>query len=367
MSSRAALLACLCALAAGLDAQDSIRLQDGTTVACEIRSLGRSGIRYREGGKESAVEYSKVASWTLDSPPARLRQGDAAHAARDHEGALAAYRGALAEIDAGKAREVHRQFVYAKIASAASARGDTAAALEALRALRDRCGDCRLRDSSYQQSIDIARAAKDRAALEAVLLEMRGEPEPLRGRADLELARARYEASSHEEALSLFSALAERTDQPYAPEAAIGRIRTLGALKRTELLVAAARSALESDSAPPGLIQAAGAALGDALLAGPADARPLRDAHLAFAAALSAGPPSSGEGAEEYAAALVGGARVSLLLSRAAGKEAEKQALRRRAASYWAEASAAWSRTEAVKAAAGELAELDAAPASSGG
>ena len=364
MKRALALLAVLCAARAGLEADDSVRLQDGTAIGCEIVRLGRSAIVYREGTKESSVEYAKVASWTLDSPPARLRQGDAALAARDHEGALAAYRGALAEIEAGKAREVHRQFVYRKIASAANAGGDAAAALEALKALRERCGDCRLRDDSYAQGIDIARSMKDSAALEALLLEMRSEPEPLRGQADLELARARYEASRFEEALSLFGDLASRTGQPYVPEAVMGRIRTLRALERTSDVMTAARAALDAEAAPPALIQAAGAALGEALLLeeakiAEAGGGPCRDAYLAFAKAISAGPPSSEEGAGDYGRALVGGARASLLLSRRAKREAEKGALRKRAAGYWVEASTSYSKTGAVMAAAKDLAELD--------
>lgn len=371
MSRALLLLLVLCAGRAGLEAADSIRLQDGNTISCEIIRLGRSGIAYREGAGEASIEYAKVASWTLDSPPARLRQGDAALAARDLEGALAAYRGALAEIEAGKAREVHRQFVYQKIASAANARGDAAGALEALKTLRERCGDCRLRDDSYAQGIDIARSVKDRGALETILLEMRGEPEPLRGRADLELARARYEASSFDEALSLFADLAARSGQPYVPEAVIGRIRTLRALERTADLTTAARAALDAEAAPPALIQAAGAALGEVLLleakTANAGAGPGREAYLAFAKAISAGPPSSEEGAEDYGRALVGGARASLLLSRQAKKETEKGALRKRASGYWAEASTSCSKIEAVKAAAKDLAELDSNPAGGGG
>jgi len=369
MSRMVALLLVLCA--AGLEADDSIRLQDGTAIQCEIVRLGRAAIVYREGAKESSIEYAKVASWTLDSPPARLRQGDAALAARDQEGALAAYRGALADIEAGKAREVHRQFVYQKIASAANASGDATAALEALKALRERCGDCRLRDDSYAQGIDIARSVKDRGALDALLLEMRGEPEPLRGQADLELARARYEASSFEEALSLFGDLAARSGQPYVSEAVMGRIRTLRALDRTSDLVTAARAALDAEAAPPALIQTAGAALGEALLleakAAEAGAGPCRDAYLAFAKAISAGPPSSEEGAGDYGRALVGGARASLLLSRRAKRETEKGALRKRAAAYWAEASTSYSKTDAVKAAGKELEELVSNPSTGDG
>jgi hypothetical protein len=353
------LVLCLLHAVRGALAEDVIQLAEGGTVSGRVLALGSSEVKYQEaGGGTVTLAARQVAGVTLDDSPPGVRQGDESLVARDHDRAIAGYQAALADLTARKSRELNRQFIRMKLASAWRARGSPDDALRELKKLREECGDAWLRADSFALGLEIARQKKDDAAWRELIAEMQEEEEPIRGSAELESAKLALatDPGAAQKTLARLGA----TDEPYAVEARLWNLRALRALKSAPAMEEAARAGIETgDAGSPALLQAAHATLAMLLLekAGK-DGDRLREAWLESLRALSLGPPGKQDSPEDHALALLTAARSSAALAKA-GERKERAAVERaRAAAYYREVLKAYPRTEWAKAAQAESAGL---------
>lgn len=342
--------------------QDVVRLKNGGVLKGRVVALTSDRISLVDESKKSvSFKESEVASFTLDDPPPGLRQAELDASARQFERAVSGYQEALKEVAAGKSRQLHNQFIYLKLARAHRAAGDLNTALETLRTLRKVCGDCRLRLDAFRESIDIAREQKDRLSLEKVLEEMKAEPEPTSRLAELERAKIKLDDSDPAGAQEILERLGADLERPHAAEARLWSLRALRSLKRMEDLEKACRAILESRAGvTSSLRQAAGSTLGEILLERvKEDPATLREALLASAQAVSAGPPAGEEPAEDYVRALMAAGRACQLLAAGAAQPGPKQHYLNRAQGYYGEVTRSYRQSDWAKRAAEEMARLE--------
>jgi len=255
---------CLAAIAW---AQDVIKLKSGQEIKGRVSQMTVRKVFYTDtSGKAGTLKGEDVADVVLGEPvPAQARANDAFSVA-NFDRAINLYNVALEELNQKKGRDLHRQYIYQNIAMAQKGKGLWGEALETLRRLRAECGDCRLRQDSYRKSLEIAHF-RGNEAVEKVLQEMKGEPEPFGSEAEVELGKLKYGLMDYESAGSIFSRVASNPVAAQAATARLWQIRCLRAQKKNDDVEAACLKALADRSkAPPALIQAAGGYLGDALL-----------------------------------------------------------------------------------------------------
>jgi tetratricopeptide (TPR) repeat protein len=353
MTAAAALLAAGAALA-----QDVIKLRAGGEVKGKITVLNNKNVNVAEaGGKATALKAEEVASVTLggDTPPS-LQKADAAMAEGRVERALNLYPAAIEEIAKEKKRELHKQFVYWNWAAALQQKGSPAEALEMLRKLRAECGaDCFLRPLSFDRSLEIARPKGDEM-VESVLTEMKGEPDPVGSKAQMEIARMKFSKGDYEAASAIYSKLSAVAGTTYANDARLGYLRCLRLLKKQDELEGQCKQILaDRTSNGPSLLQAAGAALAAIQLPKvEKDMAKTRELLMSCIQSIALGPPSGKEEGEDYALALLTAAKCYNILSKTMTKQEAKDEYRNRAIGYLKEVKGAYPKT-----AMGEQAQKD--------
>jgi tetratricopeptide (TPR) repeat protein len=341
-------------------AQDVVKLRTGSEVKGKISVLNSKNINIAEpGGKSTPLKAEEVATVTLggDVPPS-LQKADAAVAEGRIERALNLYPAAIEEINQKKSRDLHKQFVYMSWAMALQQKGSPAEALEMLRKLRSESGaDCFLRPLSFDRSLEIARPKGDEM-VEAVLNEMKGEPDPVGSKAQLEIARMKYSKGAYEEALGLYSKLATQAGSAYANDARLAVLRCLRLLKKQDELEGQCKQILSDRvSNGPSLLQAAGAALASIQLPKvEKDPAKTRELLMSCIQAIALGPPpsTSKEEGEDYALALLTASKCYSILSKGMAKQEAKDEYRNRAVSYLKEVRSFYKGT-----AMGEQAQKD--------
>ena len=155
------------------EAQDRIRLKDGAEVKAKVLAMTSETVTYSDAaGKVVTAKKDDVMTVDLGDPPPSMAKAEAALLNKEIDKAISSYQAALEEIPEKKGvRILHQQFIYLKLAQAMSLKGLPDEALQTLRALRDKCGDCWLRADSYQRSLEIAKV-KGGEAYDGVLKEM---------------------------------------------------------------------------------------------------------------------------------------------------------------------------------------------------
>jgi hypothetical protein len=345
------------AIALQQPSQDVVRLKSGAEVKCKITKLTAQTVVYTDAaGKTVTVKNEEVKDVVLGDLPPMLKR--ALDAVRDKnwtkaEPHLDEAQKALA---AEKRRELHAPNLVYAWALLLEGKKDLDGALRKLKELRAEFGDCRIRPESWRKSMEIARAQGE-ASLMAVLTEMKAEPEPTGSEAELQMARMKYAKAAYEEAHAGFTKLAGGST-PNAGEAKIWVLRSLRSMGRTaELEAACAKFA--GDRSVGGLFQAANAGIGQALLAkAGTDKMKIHDAYLAFAAAISIGPPHQAEQGEDYALAVIGAGQCCLRMAQAVTEPEAKEEYKRKAGQYWTEVARSYKGTDWAATAQKELAAL---------
>ena len=350
------------ALAAAAEAQDVIRLKNGSEIKVKVTALTSQSVTYSEGaGKISTAKKDDVLEVILGDPPPSLGKADAALMASKYDGAINNYQQALEELGQKKAREIHKQFILYRIAQALFLKGSPNEALEKYRQLRNEVGDSWLRSDSFQRSLEIAKT-KGGESYEGILKEMRGEPEPVGSQAELELAKLKYTAAEFDAARAGFEKVASNSSSPFAGEAKLFSLRSLRGLKKMDELEAACKRILDDKGPnPPALLQAAGAWIADLQLKkNEKDKTKWRDVLMTCIQSISLGPPTDKDEAEDYALALVTGAKCYVLMSNASDKAEAKEEYKTRAIGYYTEVKRAFGKTSVAEVAQKELVALGA-------
>jgi tetratricopeptide (TPR) repeat protein len=349
-------------LAAAAEAQDVIRLRSGTEVKCKITATTSSSVTYSEaGGKVSTAKKEDVTSLELGDRPPSFVKAEQALAEGKFDRAINNYPAAIEEIQQKKARELNLQFVLYSWASALNQKNSPNEALEKYRQLRNECKDCWLRSDSFQRSAEIAKA-KGGDAYEGILKEMKGEPEPVGSQAELELAKIKFTGGDFDSARPMFDKIAANTASIFSGEAKLWSLRSLRAQKKMdELESTCTRILADKGSAPPGLLQAAGAALAEIQLKkSEKDKTKWRDILMMCIQAIAQGPPSGRDEAEDYVLALMVGGKCYVLLSNDNEKAEAKEEYKNRAIAYYREVQRGYSKSSMAEAATKELVALGA-------
>ena len=352
-------------LAAAAEAQDIVRLRSGTEVKAKVTAMNSQSVTYSEGaGKISTAKKEDVASVELGDKPPSMGKADAAMAASQYDKAINNYGPALEEIAQKKARELHKQYVIFQWAQALALKGAPGEALDKYRQLRNECGDCWLRADSFLRSLELAKV-KGGDAHENILKEMKGEPEPVGSQAELELAKLKYTAGEYDAARVGFDKVAGNAASPFAGDAKLFSLRCVRGLKKMDELEGACKRILEEKTNnPPALVQAAGAWMADLQLKkGEKDKTKWRDILMVCVQAIALGPPAGKEEGEDYALALLVGAKCYVLLGNANEKAEAKEEYKQRATAYLTEIKRAYSKSPLAELATKELVALGAAEA----
>jgi len=358
----AALALCL---AAAAQAQDIVRLRSGTEVKCKVTAMTSQAVTYSEGGGKIKTDKKEdVTSVELGEKPPSMGKADAAMAASQYDKAINNYTPALEEIAQKKARELHKQFVLFSWAQALALKGSPNEALEKYKQLRNECGDCWLRADSFQRCLELAKV-KGGDAYETILKEMKGEPEPVGSQAELELAKLKYTGGDFDSARQSFDKVASNATSPFAADAKLFSLRCVRGLKKMDELEATCKRILDEKTAnPPALVQAAGAWMADLQIKKfEKDKTKWRDILMICIQAIALGPPAGKEEGEDYALALLVGAKCYVLLGNANEKAEAKDEYKSRATAYLTEIKRGYSKSPIAELATKELVALGAAEA----
>lgn len=351
--------AALGAAAGAASAQDVIKLANGTSVKGRITRLTSRDLAYTDGGKNFTLQKAEYTEVVLADPPPSLPRANTARGEQRWEKAFAWYEEALKEVASNKRPDLHKQFIFWDWADALRGKGDADGAMNMLQRLRKECGDCHLRADAYRRALEYAKA-KGATPYRAILEEMRAEPEPLGGEAELELANIAFAGAAYEEALALYAKLSAKPEASYAAAARLGVFRCLKALKRTADLEALCQKVLaDKGDGAPALAQAAGAWTARSMLqkAGKDKAK-VRDAFLVAARAIAVGPPDRRDEAEDYVDALRVAAKCAAILGENSAGAEQKAEYRARAAGYLTEIVRVYKGSEWAESAQQELKEL---------
>jgi hypothetical protein len=340
---------------------DLIKLKSGTEVKGKIVRLTSQSVNYTDtGGKSQSIKKDDVESITFSDAPLGLSKARQAIAESKWDKVPVMFQQALDEITQNKSRSLHKEYIFYEWAVGLRTKGDKNEALSMLKRLRAECGDCWLRMDSYRLSIDIARTLGD-ASHEAVLAEMKGEPEPIGGEAEMEIGRMKFGAKEYDAANQIFTRLAANNTAPYAPEARLYNLRCLREQKKMDELEATCTKILSSDRAlvSPALIQSAGASLADIhLKKAEKDKSKLRDVLMTAIQAIAIGPVQGKEEGIDYALALVTAAKCYVLLSDGLEKAESKDDYKHRAINYYLEVTRFFPNTPLAQVSQKELVAL---------
>jgi tetratricopeptide (TPR) repeat protein len=349
-------------LAAAADAQDVIRLRNGSEVKAKITAMTSQSVTYSEAaGKVSTAKKEDVVSLDLGDKPPSLIKADQALAEGKYDKAINHYPAALEEIQQKKARDLHKQFVLFSWANALNQRNSPAESLEMYRRLRNEGGDCWLRADSFQRSMEVAKG-KGGDAYEGILKEMKSEPEPVGSQAELELAKIKYTGGDFDSARPMFDKVGSNAASPFAGDAKLWSLRCIRAQKKMdELESACTRILADKAASTPGLLQSAGASLADIQLKkSEKDKTKWRDILMLCVQSIALGPPAGKDEAEDYTLALMVGAKCYVLIGNDNEKAEAKEEYKNRAIAYYREVQRGYSRTPMAEAATKELVALGA-------
>ncbi len=351
-------------LAAAAEAQDVVRLRNGTEVKAKVTAMTSQSVTYSDAGKVTTAKKEDVSSVELGDKPPSMAKADAALAQSQYDKAIAQYGACLEEITAKKARDLHKQFVIFQWAQALALKGAPGEAIEKYRQVRNECGDCWLRADSFQRSLEQAKV-KGGDATETILKEMKGEPEPVGSQAELELAKLKYTAGEFDVAKISFDKVAGNPASPFASDAKLFSLRCVRGLKKMDELESTCKRILEDKTAnSPALVQAAGAWMADILLKkNEKDKTKWRDILMVCVQAIALGPPAGKEEGEDYALALLTGAKCYVLMGNANEKAEAKDEYKQRATAYLTEIKRAYGKTSVGPLAEKELVALGGADA----
>jgi tetratricopeptide (TPR) repeat protein len=326
---------------------DVIQKTDGTELKGKVSRIELGGISMTDtGGKLVTLKPEEVSRIILGDMPESLITANGLMAERDYSRAIDLYKAALEEVAKGRARDLHKPDILLNLARACRGANYDAQALETLKRLRSECGPCLVRRESYRLAIDIARARRDEA-LPQILSEMKNEPDPLRGEAELELAKESYRRGDYNAAQKAFSAIVGKSDSAAAEIARAWVMRCLRAVKKTDELEALCKSVSAASVSSLALRQALQASQGTLLLAkAGGDKAKLRDALHAFLKAVAVGPPAKDDVPDDYAGSLLGAAQCYNLLARSAGTPEARAEYKTWAAGYLQELIRSYRGTE---------------------
>jgi tetratricopeptide (TPR) repeat protein len=347
-------------LAAAAEAQDVLRLKSGQEVKCKITAMTSQSITYSEtGGKVKTEKAEDVVNVTLGDPPTSLAKAEAALGNSQFDKAISNYNAALEEIAKEKKRELHKWYILFNIAHAMNLKGSPNEALDMYRRLRNEGGDSWYRSQSFQRSMEIARV-KGGDAYEGILKEMKSEPEPVGSQAELELAKIKYTAADFDTARAGFDKVASNPASPFSADAKLFSLRCIrGAKKMDELESACKRILDDRSSSSPALLQAAGAWTADLMLKkSEKDKTKWRDILMICVQAIALGPPAGRDEGEDYALALVTGAKLYVHMSNANDKAEAKEEYKNRAVAYYTEVKRGYGKTASAEIAQKELVAL---------
>jgi tetratricopeptide (TPR) repeat protein len=345
---------------AAAEAQDVIRLKSGTESKVKITAMNSQSITYSEtGGKVNTVKAVDVVQVTLGDPPTSMAKAEAALANNQYDKAISNYNAALEEIPKEKKRELHKWYILFNIAQAMNLKGSPNEALEMYRRLRNEGGDSWYRGQSFQRSMEIARV-KGGDAYEGILKEMKSEPEPVGSQAELELAKIKYTAGDFDSARAGFDKVASNPASPFNADAKLFSLRCIRGAKKLDELESACKSILnDRGSSSPALLQAAGAWTADVQLKkSEKDKTKWRDILMICVQAIALGPPAGKDEGEDYALALVTGAKLYVLMSNANEKADAKEEYKSRAVAYYTEVKRAYGKSPSAEIAQKELVAL---------
>lgn len=349
-------------LAAAAEAQDVIRLRNGTEIKAKVTAMTSQSVTYSEtGGKVSTAKREDVSSVDLGDKPPSLLKADQALSEGKFDRAINHYPAALEEIQQKKARDLHKQFVLFNWAQALNQKNSPSEALEMYRRMRNESGDCWLRAESFQRSMEIAKA-KGGDAYEGILKEMKAEPEPVGSQAELELAKIKYTAGEFDAARPMFEKVSNNPASMFAGDAKLWALRCIRSMKKLDELESACTRILgDKGNSTPGLLQAAGASLADIQLKkSEKDKTKWRDILMTCIQSIAQGPPAGKDEAEDYVLALMVGAKCYVLISNDAEKAEAKEEYKNRAIAYYREVQRGFSKSSMAEAATKELVALGA-------
>lgn len=347
-------------LASAAEAQDVIRLKSGAEVKAKVTAMTPTSVTYSEtGGKISTAKKEDVVSVDLGDKPPSLVKAEGALSESKYDKAINHYPGALEEIQQKKAREIHKQFVLFSWAQALALKGSPSEALEMYRRLRNEVKDSFLRADTFQRSLDLAKI-KGGDAYEGILKEMKDEPEPVGSQAELELAKIKYTAGDFDSARPLFDKISANAASMYAGDAKLWSLRCIRSQKKQDELESACTRILgDKISNPPSLLQAAGAALAEILIKkNEKDKTKWREILMICIQSIALGPPSGREEGEDYALALIVGAKCYVLISNDIEKAEAKEEYKSRAMAYYKEVERGYSKSPLAEIAKKELVAL---------
>jgi len=339
--------------------EDVVRKPDGSEIRGVVSRLDADGLSITDtGGKAVTLKTEEFTAITLGDTPPGLSSADRAVSDRDFRRAAELYKSALADVSNGKARPIHKSDILLKLARALRASNDEAQALDTLRTLRSECGNCPQRRDAYREALEIARSRKDDGAIRQVLGDMKNEPEPLKGEAEMEVAADAYAKGEYAAAQQGFAAVASRSDAPRAAAGRAGVMRCLRVMKKMDELESICKTVLAGPPSGPLFLRQAAYASQGAIFLAKAEAGEkdkLREALHAFLKAVAIGPPAREEPQDDYAFSLMSASRCYALLSQAATAPEARQEYKSWSTGYLTEVARSYRTTEWGKMAEKEL------------
>jgi hypothetical protein len=339
--------------------EDVVRKSDGSEIRGLVSRIDADGLAITDtGGKAVTLKTEEFTAVTLGDTPPGLSSADRAISDRDFRRAAELCKSALDDVAKGKARPLHKPDILLKLAKALRSSNDETGALDTLRTLRSECGSCPQRRDAYREALEIARNRKDDGAIRQILGDMKNEPEPLKGEAEMEVAVDAYAKGEYAAAQQGFAAVASRSDSTRAPAGRAGVMRCLRALKKMDELEAICKTVLAGPSSGPLFLRQAAYASQGAIFLAKAEAGEkdkLREALHAFLKAVAIGPPAREEPQDDYAFSLMSASRCYVLLSQAATAPEARQEYKNWSTGYLTEVARSYRTTEWGKMAEKEL------------
>ncbi|GEM_PF-4045104 len=337
-----ALSAC-CAFAA----DDVVRPKTGAELKGKITRLEIDGLTIEAGGATKTLRADEVAGFTLGDIPSKQRDAETAMNGRNFEEAVKSYTAALGELKPGRG-DMHRQFVYQGLVRALKAKNDPDAAIEGVLKFLKECPKAWNYVETAREGIDVAMQKSNDAKAKEIINAMRAAADPMKGFGAIEHARMQIKGRDFGGAQSTLSAIANNNNQPYATDAKVWLIRAMRGKKDTASLDPLCKGIVATKGAPAALLQAACSGLGDALMekAKGGDKSAIHDAILAYAQAISIGPPPKDSAPDDYASALLNIAKCYTQAGQAAGKPEAVVAAKSKAMGYYVEVMQKYSETE---------------------
>lgn len=328
------------ALAAGLSfaADDVVRPKSGAELKGKITRLEIDGVTIEAGGATKTLRAEEVAGFTLGDIPPKQREAETAMNGRNFDEAVKAYTAALGELKPGRG-DLHKQFVYQGLVRAQKAKNDPDAAIESVLAFLKACPKAWNYVETAREGIDVAMKKSSDAKAKEIINAMRAAADPMKGFGAIEAARLQVASKDFGGAQAALSAIANNNNQPYATDAKVWLIRAMRGKKDTASLEPLCKGIVGTKGVPASLMQAACSGLGDVHMekAKGGDKEAVHDAILAYAQAISIGPPPKDSAPDDYASALVKIAWCYTFVGLGAGKETAVAAAKAKAMGYYVE------------------------------